>query len=115
MVKNHCLARAVSDVGMYEMRRQLGYKARFRKCLLIIADRFFPSSKLCSQCGAIKQDLTLSDRIYRCVNGCKPIDRDWNAAKNLLNYGGDWIEGDLNWTSEANSQFAVDGVNKANC
>lgn len=101
MVKNHCLARAISDVGMHEMRRQFEYKSKFRECLLIVADRWFASSKLCSQCGEIKHDLTLSDRVYRCVNGCKPIDRDFNAAQNLLNYGGDWIERHLNWTSEA--------------
>ena len=100
MVKNHRLARALSDVGIYEMRRQLEYKSKFRKCLLVVADRFFASSKICSQCGLKKKDLKLSDRIFICDNGCKPINRDWNAAKNLLNYGRDWIERDLKRTSE---------------
>ena len=100
MVKNHCLARAISDVGMHELRRQLEYKSKFRECKLIIVDRWFPSSKKCSYCGTIKQDLTLSDRVYHCANGCAPIDRDLNAARNLLNYGRHWIEGDLNRTQE---------------
>ena len=100
MSRNHKFARAILDVGMSEMRRQLDYKSRFRECELIIADRFFPSSKKCSRCGAIKQDLTLSDRIYHCVNGCKPIDRDVNSGKNLLNYGRHWIEGVQKRTQE---------------
>lgn len=102
MVKNHNLARAVSDVGMYEMRRQFDYKSKFRQCLLIIADRFFPSSKLCSQCGLVKQNLGLADRMFICDNGCKPLNRDINAAKNLLTYGRDRIERDLKRTLEIN-------------
>ena len=93
MIKNHHLARAISDVGMSELRRQLEYKSKFRECELIVADRWFASSKICSQCGAIKHDLTLSDRVFHCVNGCEPIDRDVNSGKNLLNYGRHWIEG----------------------
>jgi len=115
MVKNHHLARAISDVGMHEMRRQLEYKSKFRGCELIIADRFFASSKTCSQCGMIKHDLTLPDRVFHCTNGCEPIDRDINAAKNLLTYGRHRIEGDQKRTPEASSQLADDSVNKANC
>jgi putative transposase len=100
MLKNHRLARALSDVGIYEMRRMLEYKSKFRECLLIIADRWFASSKICSQCGLKKNNLKLSDRVFVCENGCKPINRDWNAAKNLLTYGHDWIERDLKRTSE---------------
>lgn len=100
MVKNHCLARAISDVGMSEMRRQLEYKSKFRGCNLVIADRWFPSSKICSQCGLKKEKLSLSERTFKCVNGCIPIDRDQNAAKNLLNYGRDWIEQDPKRTLE---------------
>jgi len=100
MSRNHNLARAVLDVGMSELRRQLEYKSKFRGCNLIIANRWFASSKQCSRCGMIKHDLTLSDRIYRCSHGCKPINRDVNAAKNLLTYGGDWIERHLKRTQE---------------
>jgi putative transposase len=100
MIKNHRFARALSDVGIYEMRRQLEYKSKFRQCVLVVADRFFASSKICSQCGLKKNNLSLADRVFICDNGCKPINRDWNAAKNLLNYGHDWIERDLKRTSE---------------
>lgn len=58
------------------------------------------SLKICSCCGLKKDDLKLADRIFVCANGCSPINRDWNAAKNLLNYGRDWIERDLKRTSE---------------
>ena len=85
MVKNHRLARAVSDVSFYEIRRQLEYKALDRGGEITVADRFFPSSKLCSQCGCIKTDLTLSDRVYICDCGLT-LNRDENAARNLLNY-----------------------------
>jgi len=85
MVKNHKLARAISDVGMYEIKNQLGYKSKLRNCTLTIANRFFPSSKLCSKCGIKKTDLTLKDRIFNCVCGFS-IDRDLNAAINLKNY-----------------------------
>lgn len=101
MSRNHCLARAILDVGMYEIRRQFDYKSNFRECELIIADKWFPSSKKCSQCGTINQDLILSDRIFHCPAGCKPIDRDENSAINLLNYGRDWIERALKRTQEA--------------
>lgn len=85
MVKNHNLARAVSDVSFYEIRRQLEYKSKFRGGKVIIADRFFPSSKLCSQCGCIKTELKLSDRVYKCDCGLE-LDRDLNAAINLKQY-----------------------------
>lgn len=103
MVKNHCLARAISDVGMHEMRRQFGYKSKFRECLLIVADRWFASSKICSQCGFKKDNLSLADRMFVCDNGCKPVNRDVNAAKNLLNYGRDWIERDQKRTPETST------------
>ena len=85
MMKNHKLARAISDVSFFEIRRQLTYKAELRGGVVIVADRFFPSSKLCSNCGCIKTDLTLKDRIYKCDCGLE-IDRDENAAINLSNY-----------------------------
>jgi len=94
MVKNHHLARAISDVGMSELRRQLEYKAKFRGCNLIIADRWFASSKICSQCGLKKDTLSLTERTFACDNNCISLNRDVNAAKNLLTYGRDWIERD---------------------
>jgi len=86
MIKNHCLAQAISDVGWAEFRRQLEYKAEWYNCKVIVVDRFYPSSKKCSKCGNIKKDLTLSDRIYKCEVCGLEIDRDLNAAINLEKY-----------------------------
>ena len=86
MMQNHHLARAIQDVGFHEFRRQLGYKGEWYGCEIVVADRFFPSSKTCSECGAINEALTLSDREWACV-GCGSIhDRDLNAAVNLRNW-----------------------------
>ena len=87
MLKNHCLARAISDLGLCELRRQLEYKGEWNDCLIVTADRFFPSSKTCSECGWINEDLKLSDRTWVCLDcGCVH-DRDHNAAVNLENWG----------------------------
>lgn len=86
MVKNHCLAQSVSDVSFGEIRRQLEYKCKWYGTELIVADRFFPSSKTCSNCGSKKDKLKLSERKYKCENCGFEIDRDLNAAKNLANY-----------------------------
>ena len=86
MMKNKHLAKAVQQQGFYEFRRQLTYKCEDNGIQLIIADRFYPSSKLCSCCGNIKKDLKLSDRIYKCECG-NVIDRDYQAALNLKKYG----------------------------
>jgi putative transposase len=83
MMANRKLAKAISDMGFYEFRRQLEYKCQLYGSQLVIVDRWFPSSKTCSNCGTIKEDLTLSDRVYFC-SGCNhSIDRDLNAAINL--------------------------------
>ena len=86
MMKNRHLSKAVQQQGFYEFRRQIEYKSAWNNIPVIIADRFFPSSKLCSCCGSIKKDLKLSDRIYRCECG-NIIDRDFQAALNLKRYG----------------------------
>lgn len=86
MMKNKCLSKAVQQQGFYEFRRQIEYKSTWNNTSIIIADRFFPSSKLCSCCGNIKKDLKLSDRIYKCECG-NVIDRDFQAALNLKRYG----------------------------
>jgi putative transposase len=85
MIKNRKLSRAISDLGLFEFRKQLEYKGKWYGCEIVVADRFFPSSKKCSCCGKIKDDLQLSDRIYICDCGLN-IDRDMNAASNLRNY-----------------------------
>ena len=86
MMKNRHLSKVVQQQGFYEFRRQIEYKSAWNNIPVIIADRFFPSSKLCSCCGNIKKDLKLSDRIYRCECG-NVIDRDYQAALNLKRYG----------------------------
>ena len=86
MMKNKHLSKAVQQQGFYEFRRQIEYKSAWNNIPVIIADRFFPSSKLCSCCGSIKKDLKLSDRIYKCECG-NVIDRDYQAALNLKQYG----------------------------
>ena len=86
MMKNRHLAKAVQQQKFYEFRRQIEYKAKWNNIPVVIADRFFPSSKLCSCCGNIKKDLKLSDRIYKCECG-NVIDRDYQAALNLKRYG----------------------------
>ncbi len=83
MVKNHKLARAISDIGFGEFRRQLEYKAEIRGNLIKIHDRFFPSSKTCSTCKKIKENLALKDRIFTCEWCGLEIDRDLNSAINL--------------------------------
>lgn len=86
MMKNRHLSKAVQQQGFYEFRRQIEYKSVWNNIPVIIADRFFPSSKLCSCCGNIKKDLKLSDRIYKCECG-NVIDRDYQATLNLKKYG----------------------------
>jgi len=86
MMKNKHLSKAIQQQGFYEFRRQIQYKSEWNNIPVIIVDRFFPSSKLCSCCGMIKKDLKLSDRIYKCDCG-NIIDRDYQASLNLKQYG----------------------------
>lgn len=86
MMKNRKLSRAIADLGLFEFRRQLEYKGKWYGCEIVVADRFYPSSKKCSSCGRLKNDLTLADRLYEC-EGCNlVIDRDANASLNLEQY-----------------------------
>lgn len=85
MVKNHNLAQAIHDVSFYEFRRQLEYKAKWEGKKVIVADRFYPSSKTCSCCGHRKETLNISERTYKCEECGFVMDRDLNAAKNLAN------------------------------
>jgi putative transposase len=87
MMKNHKLAKAISDVGWGEFRRQVEYKSLIYDNLVIKADTFFPSSKTCSNCGSINHDLTLSDRIFSCPDCGFSIDRDIGATYNLHTLG----------------------------
>ena len=88
MLKNHKLARAVADASMAELHRQLKYKAAWRGVQVVVADRWFPSSKKCSGCGSVKEKLSLSDREFICEACGLVIDRDLNAATNLKSLAG---------------------------
>lgn len=84
MTRNHRLAQSVSDVAFGELCRQIEYKSQLNGVKILKAERFYPSSKTCSACGSIKQDLKLSDRTYHCDKCGAVIDRDYNASLNLL-------------------------------
>jgi putative transposase len=86
MMKNRHLAKAIQEQKLYEFKRQIIYKCEKFGIKFIEADRFYPSSKQCSQCGHLKRDLKLSNRTYHCDCGLH-IDRDLNAAINLAQYG----------------------------
>lgn len=83
MVKNHHLAKAVSDAAFAEFRRQLEYKTAKTGARLHVVDRWFASSKTCSKCGRVKAKLPLAERTYRCEHCGLTIDRDLNAAINI--------------------------------
>jgi IS605 OrfB family transposase len=87
MMKNRHVARSVADASFGEFRRQLGYKAAWHGGRLIVADRWFPSSKTCSGCGAVKAKLPLSERTYAWAACGLVLDRDFNAARNLAALG----------------------------
>ena len=87
MVKNRRLARHVADASFGEFRRQIEYKAGWNGGRVIVADRWFASSKNCSGCGAVKARLLLSERTYVCTACGMVADRDLNAAVNLAAYG----------------------------
>lgn len=86
MMKNHRLAKSLADVSFYKFNRMLEYKANYMQKQIYRVDKFYPSSKTCSKCGNIKQDLKLSDRIYKCEVCGNIIDRDINASINLHNF-----------------------------
>ncbi len=100
MIQNRHLAKAISDVGWPEFVRQLSYKGQWYGCHIEKIDRFFPSSKRCFHCGFVNQDLKLSDRQWICPEcGCI-LDRDINAAQNILN-----------WYSVGTTRIYADGQN----
>lgn len=84
MMKNHHLARRLRDASLGEFRRQLEYKTMRTGAVLRVVDRWYPSSKTCSNCGTVKAKLSLNERVYRCDVCGLSIDRDLNAAINLM-------------------------------
>ncbi len=87
MLKNHCLAKSISDVGWSEFVRQLEYKASWYARTLIKIDRWYPSSKMCSACQHVLEELTLDVREWACPNCGVCHDRDINAAQNIKAVG----------------------------
>jgi putative transposase len=88
MVQNRHVARAISDMGLGTCRRMLIYKAEAYGSVVHVADRWFPSSKLCRRCGVLNEALTLADRVFVCGGCGHREDRDLHAAKNLEQYPG---------------------------
>ena len=89
MLSNHKLAKAISDTSFSMFRSMLEYKCNWYGKKLVVIDRFYPSSKTCSKCGWKKEDLTLSDRVFKCENCGIEIDRDLNASINIERVGVD--------------------------
>lgn len=86
MMKNKHLSKAIQEQGLYEFKRQIQYKCKFYGIKFIEADKWYPSSKICSKCGHIKNKLSLSERTYICEECGNVIDRDFNASINLSRY-----------------------------
>jgi len=94
IMSNRRLARAVGDAGWGELARQISYKQKWRGGRVVVADRWFASSKTCSSCGHVRPDLTLSDRTYTCGHCGLVLDRDLNAAANLAAWAEDHTRGE---------------------
>jgi len=86
MMKNKHLSKAIQEQSLYEFHRQMQYKCEWNGIEFVVADRFFPSSKLCSECGYIHRGLKLSDRTYICPACGNKVDRDYQASLNLSKY-----------------------------
>jgi putative transposase len=82
MISNHKLSQAISDIEIYEFKRQLKYKAELKGNVILENDRWFPSSKTCPNCGNVKNNLTLKDRVYNCEVCRLKIDRDFSVSIN---------------------------------
>ena len=85
MMKNKHLSKSIAKCKFYEFRRQIEYKSKYYGIEVVLANRFYPSSKTCNKCGLIKSNLKLSDRMFVCDCG-HVDDRDLNASKNLRDY-----------------------------
>lgn len=88
MLKNKHLSKYIHEQCFYEFIRQMEYKCEWNGIEFVQVDRYYPSSKTCSQCGHVKKNLKLSDRTYVCDECGLVIDRDYNAAINLSKYTG---------------------------
>jgi transposase len=98
---------------MCELRRQLAYKSEWYGSTLVIADRFYPSSKLCSGCGVIKDTLALSERVFDCDACGVSLDRDENAAINLRRLGLAGLPVDRREVTPVERKALAPGLNEA--
>ena len=87
MVKNHNLAESILEMNFGEFRRMLEYKAKWYNRKIVFVDRFYPSSKTCHNCGYVNKKLKLSDRQWLCPQCGEVVERDYNAALNILDEG----------------------------
>jgi putative transposase len=87
LTQNHCLARALADAALGRLLDLLEAKVVSANGQLVKVDRFFPSSKTCANCGYIRADLTLAHRVFECLHCGFTVDRDHNAAMNILREG----------------------------
>lgn len=92
LLKNHCLAKRLADAGLGEFFRQLEYKTEWYGGKVVEADPFFPSTKRCSSCGAVKDEMLLSERTYSCEICGFEADRNLNSALNLETVAASWAE-----------------------
>lgn len=87
MIKNHNLAESICEINFGEFRRMLEYKANWYNRKIVFVNRFYPSSKTCHNCGYINKNLTLNDRQWVCPQCGEVVERDYNAALNILDEG----------------------------
>ncbi|MGI0483456.1 RNA-guided endonuclease InsQ/TnpB family protein, partial [Geminocystis sp. CENA526] len=108
MMANHKLASSIADLGMYEFKRQLTYKAQWYANRIDLIDQWYPSSKKCSNCGHKKETLSLSERLYVCDECGLSIDRDLNASINLEKAPEEVIREKIGWvTAELTSVDSI--------
>jgi putative transposase len=110
LLKNHHIAKRLADASVGEFLRQLEYKTKWNGGMIVEADPFFPSTKRCSNCGAIKDRIPLSQRMYKCGNCGFEVDRDLNAANNLASVAASWAE-----TQNACKSGEVHAFQKGRC
>lgn len=114
MLKNHHIAKSLSNVSLYEFIRQLEYKSKLNQKILKKVDRWFPSSKTCSVCGCVNNDLDLNDRVWTCNECGSKLDRDINASLNILREAFSCKFGDRPITDikNINSIYQIDWMNQ---
>ena len=110
MARNRKLAKHITDASFDEITRQLEYKSKWYGKIYIKIDQWFPSSKICNNCKEKNDNLTLNDREWECPQCASKLDRDINAAKNILNEGMKYL---LNNRKGCQSAGTVDYTNGA--